>query len=67
MKHLATHAIHLKAEACTVFDCLRESVPSTSAGMLDLPEDPDPGTCDGETYPPESEHVETDDKKSILG
>ncbi|KAK9536024.1 hypothetical protein VZT92_005846 [Zoarces viviparus] len=57
MKRLATHNIHLKAETCTVFDCLpeHESMPSTSAGRVGLP-----GPGDGETGPT-SEKVDTDD------
>ncbi len=31
MKHLAMHGIHLKAERCTVFNCLHDPMPSTSA------------------------------------
>ncbi len=31
MKHLAMHGTHEKADACTVFDCLRDPMPSTSA------------------------------------
>jgi len=49
MKHLATHAIHLKT-----FDCLRAEHISWEL----------PGTCDGETGPPEN--VETDDDKNSL-
>ncbi len=31
MKHLPTRGIHLKADACTTFNCLRDPTPSTSA------------------------------------
>ena len=61
MKHLATHKIYLKAEACTVFDCLRERepMPSTSAGSVGLP-----GPSDRETDP-NPEKVDTDDDSSL--
>ncbi|TNN73978.1 Synaptotagmin-9 [Liparis tanakae] len=54
---LVTIANHLtlKAEACTVFDCLLEALSSTIGGQAGY---------DGENGP--FEHVETDDDKSSL-
>lgn len=35
MKHLVTHGIHLKADACIVFNCLCDPIPSiSSAGSV---------------------------------
>lgn len=37
MMHLMTHGMRLKAERCTVFDSLRDPVPSTSAVCVAIP------------------------------
>lgn len=46
MMHLMTRGMQLKAEGCTVFDCLRDPVPSTSAGSVAVPGPNDEETTD---------------------